>query len=544
MFIDKAQLRCPRCGAKTRPTLAVDAGYSRFIVKCIQCPTYINLFIPLPHQYAFSKDPARYTMAAGGVGTGKTEGDVMDHIKHAIITPNGASLLGAPTLPQLRATLKKQLEMTLPMDFLSRVSKVESTLTYANGHEVLYRPFDDPEKLKSLNLSSFIILEASRTKYSVFTELQRRLRNTAAVRFAFDDEGVPVYEEDAEGNIIHKVAHDWRKGNLETNPDAGWVKSDILERSGTVTLHHKDLHDEKFYFKNINPQISTHITPTKANFYLPRDFVKDQSSGMPQWYIRRNFFGSFTYAEGMIYPNFLHTLVEPFKIPRNWKRVIAVDYGIADKTHFLFGAIDNDKKICYLYDEIVINNADVKEIVSVYKPKVLAIPAGLLIGVPKMDQRSLTKRQSHDVQKTLGDLFEDEGVYFEPAQMNLDARILRTNTLINLGQLKIFSNLTHLIDEGRNYKFPERDVDKPSANANKPVDKHNHGMNAMEFLAMELPHNLEQVDFRVYNNTGKAVDFEEDLDYTPRPFSPFNEVKKDDSYNDYGNDLYDPFSDF
>ena len=527
------------------PTVAIDGANSDFILKCVQCPTYLITFIPLPHQYAFMKDPARYSMTAGGVGTGKTSGDVFEHIKHMAITPRGASLLGAPTMPQLRSTLKKELERNVPMDWVDHVSRQENTITYMNGHEVLYRPFDDPEKLKSLNLSFFVILEASRTKYSVFTELQRRLRNTAAVRYAFDDRENPILEEDSEGRMLHKILKDWRKGNLETNPDAGWVKTQILERSSSVYLHHKELHGEHYYFKNVNPAISTHIAPTKANHYLPADFIKDQSVGMPDWYVRRNFYGSFQYAEGMIYPNFMRNVVKAFRIPRNWKRIIAVDYGIADNTHVLFGALDNDNKICYIYDELVVDSMDVSDISRRYKQKVLTIPIGAFLTTPVMDQRSLTKRQSHDVQKTLGDLFQDEGLFFEPAQMNMNARILRTNTLINNGQLKIFDTCTKLIDEAREYKFPERDVDKPHIDVNKPVDKFNHGVNALEFLCMELPHNLEHIDFRMYNSKGKA--YTEDInneDPTPRPYNPLEDRREKDDYPDFGysDDLYDPFN--
>ena len=544
-YINKKKVRCPRCGAKTRPSVTIKNTESEFFVECVQCPTYINTFIPLPHQYAFLRDPSRYTLNAGGIGTGKTSADVMDHIKHMALTPNGQSLLGAPTMPQLKSTLKKDLEATLPSDFVEQIIKQDNMITYVNGHQMIYRPFDDPEKLKSLNLSYFVILEASRTKYSVFTELQRRLRNNAAVKYAYDEENDPILEEDEEGRMVQKIERDWRKGNLESNPDAGWVKSGVLERSGTVYLHHKDLHNEGYYFRSINPSISTHIAPTKANHHLPKNFINDQSQGMPEWYVRQNFYGSFAFAEGMIYPNFMRNVVTPFPIPRNWKRIISMDYGINDNTHILFGAIDPKENICYIYDELVISDADVSTIAKEYKRKVMKIPFGAFLTTPVMDQRSFSKRQSHDVEKTLGTLFMDEGLFFEPAQMNMEARIIRGNTLLNKGQLKIFNNCTELIDEGRNYKFPEKSMDKPNQDTNKPVDKFNHGMNAMEFLVMELPHNLEEINFKMYNNKGKAYsDTLTNEDPTPRPFNPLEEGEPDyDSHYSNADYLFDPFSD-
>lgn len=539
--INPEKIKCPRCGSRTGPTVAVDQQYCEFTIKCVQCPTYIQTFLPMPHQHLFLKDPARYVMTAGGVGTGKTISDVFDKIKHALITPHGTTLLGAPTMPQLRATLKKDLERNLPIDWVESISRQENKITLKNGHEFLYRPFDDPEKLRSLNLSSFVILEASRSKYSIFTELQRRLRNTAAVRYKKDEHGHDILTYNPEKKRYEKeIEADWRKGTLETNPDAGWVKTQILERSGKVTLHHPDLFHEHYHFRSPSPAYSTHIAPTKVNYTLPASFVEDQSHGMPDWYIRRNFYGSFQYAEGMIYPRFLSAVTTPFKIPKHWKRIIGMDYGISDRTHALFGAIDPINKICYIYDELVINDADIHTISNAYKQKIISIPHGAYLTTPVLDQRSMSKRQAHDVQKTLGDLFLDEGLVFDPAQMNMNARILRTNTLINLGQLKIFSNCQELIEEGRKYKFVEKDIDKPHLDTDKPQDKFNHGINALEFIVMELPHNLEQMDFKMYNNKGKALTYDIP-DPTPRPYNPLENDRRDDydSDSDYGDDLYD-----
>lgn len=537
--INKEKLRCPECGSNMHPSLNLNGGDSEFWMQCENCPTYIDTYIPMPHQAIMHEDPARYVEVAGGYGTGKTLFDVKDKEKHMLITKNGRTLFGAPTMPQLRPTLKKDFEDDFPIDFVDKVSKNENSVRLINGHELLYRSFDDPHKLRSLNLSSFVILEGSGSKHSVFTQLQNRLRNKAATIVQLDEHGDEVWDENENGEWAPVYVADWRKGTIETNPDPGWVKSEFLECSGRVYLHDKMLFEEKYNYHDINPAMSTHIAPTKVNYNLPANYIEEQSKGKPAWWVKRYFHGSFSYAEGLVYPSFADTIVPAFKIPKNWKRIIAMDYGINDNTHFVFGALDKINHIMYIYQELVISDSNIKTIATEYKKLLRAIPIGALLTTPVMDQRSMSKRQSLDL-KTLGTLFEDEGLLFDPAQMSIDARVLRLNTLIELGQLKVFNTCTGLIKEALDYRFPEKVLGKPNKDTDKPQDKFNHGINALEFLGMELPHNLELYDFTLYNKSGKPIRARldvEGLPQRPKTFDPFKDSKTNDFNIHFGGDI-------
>jgi phage terminase large subunit len=554
LIINKDKLRCPECGAPTRIAIAMDGGYSRYWMKCSKCPTYIDTYIPLPHQEAIHRDPARYILNGGGYGSGKTESSIKDRQKKGLITPGGQTLFGAPTMPQLNATLKKDFESDMPLDFIKRYSAKENTFTLINSHEYLYRSFDDPHKLRSLNLSDFVIVEGSGASYATFSQLQNRLRNRAATILERDAQGNPIFEQDEEGNWAPRIKFDWRAGTIETNPDPGWVKTQFLLSSGTVKFYYPNESFEEYRYENINPNMSTYIVPTKANYMLPPTYIKEQTIGKPNWWINRYFKGSFAYAEGLVYPEFSTAIVDPFMIPKNWKRVIAMDYGISDNTHFVFLAIDPIDRIAYVYDELIIQSGSIREITTQYRKKLREIPEGGLFRTPVMDQRSMDKRQSLDAQTKLGELFLNEGVIFDPAQMDLDSRVLRTNTLIDLGQLKIFNTCTGLIKEGLNYKFPEKDLDKPGKNTDKPEDKRNHGVNALEFAVMELPHNLATADFMAYNRGGKSLTAVQPPKQKPRytGFDPLGDNVKESSgfaiggemdgidsfYNNYGSDIY------
>ena len=138
--------------------------------------------------------------------------------------------------------------------------------------------------------------------------------------------------------------------------------------------------------------------------------------------------------------------------------------------------------------------------------------------------------------------------------MDIYSRVLRLNTLIELGQMKIFRHCTGLITELTNYRFPEKELDKPNKDTDKPQDKFNHGVNALEFATMELPHNLEQLDMAMYNRGGSRIMAEDD-EMMKKPeepeWDPFRSNKKtslrdihyggdiDGSDTDYGNNMFD-----
>jgi len=541
--LNKKKVKCPECESQMAPAIAINGGESDFWLKCTKCETYLDTYLPMQHQSIMHSDAAKYMMAAGGFGSGKTLFDSKDAQKHMLITPGGRTMFGAPIMPQLRPTLKKDFEDDFPINFVRHVSKAENSMTFINNHELIYRPFDDPHKLRSLNVSRFVILEGSGTKFGTFGQLQTRLRNTAALVYDRDEEGNVIMIQSKGGKWVPKILYDWRKGTIETNPDPGWVRDEFLLKSNRIYLHDKDTHSQHYVPEEPTMDKSTHIIPTSSNYLLPPNFIQENTDGKPKWYIHRYFRGSFEYAEGLVYPEFMATIIKPFKIPKNWKRVIAMDYGINDNTHFIFGAIDPSVNVCYFYDELVISDSNVKTISAEYKKKLKEhVPRGSLLTTPVMDQRSRSQRQSFDVKKTLGDLFEDEGLIFDPAQMDIDSRVLHMNTLIENRQLKIFSTLRGLITEGKSYRFPEKDLDKPGKNTNKPEDKNNHGMNAAEFLCMELPWDLKTMDTEAYNRLGKIVAQRYE---TPQSkdlrFDPFNNESPQDAYSFtdglYGGDL-------
>lgn len=154
--------------------------------------------------------------------TGKSRVNIEDVIKHLLLIPKARVCVAARTYPAIDSTFKKEFESIFPEKLLKSKNDQKHEYSFTNGSELLYRSFDDPNKLKSMNLTKVVIIEASDIPYSGFTMMQSRLRNTAAMIPYFDAYGNPitVWDPDKKAYCI-KYRVDARHINLETNPDSG-----------------------------------------------------------------------------------------------------------------------------------------------------------------------------------------------------------------------------------------------------------------------------------------------------------------------------------
>lgn len=477
---------CPTCGSPTQPTKNVHGADSTGWLECSRCNTYINTYVPMPHQMAVHLDDHRFILNAGAYGTGKTTTSRQEVYRHALITPHGNTLIGAKTTSQYEQTIKRELESDLPMAFVKDRSQQKAYIDLINGHRILFRPFDDPDKLRSYNLSMFVIIEASETPAEAFHQLKTRLRNQAATHT----------------DQLTDTTADWRRGIIETNPSAGWVRSDALMNAETVHTYGNTLES---YQPSLTPDvnISAHIAATDANTYLPPNFIQEITINKPLWWVNKFVHGSFMYAEGLVYPSARRCIVEAFEPPLHWPKIIAADYGLSDKFAYLMGAIDPKDGICYLYRNRATTNRNIEELSKIFFEMTEDVPVGGFYTAPILDPRSGAKRDYN--KKTLYDHFMDYGIYFQPGHVSVDARIFRLNTYLESGRMRIMDCCTELIEEIEDYKFPERTLEATARAASKPIDKNNHSINPAEWIAMALPSNPAHLVNKAYDSKGNVL---------------------------------------
>jgi hypothetical protein len=492
---------CPRCGSPLVQATSFSGTPSTFWLECSKCNTFVNTYMPLPHQEAIHKDVHKLIGNFGGYGTGKSLTDYQDLVKHILITPNADAMVAANISYQYEQTVKKELEKDIPGCFVDVYSVKNQRMVLLNGAVVQYRPLDDPNKLRSNNLSYWLVVEGSETIAESFHQLKTRLRNNAATLQAIDENGDLLWNIDANGRQIPVIAHDWRKGIVESNPDAGWVKTDMLLVSDKISQYGKanDQYDQDP--ATIDKMIASHIATTHVNTFLPNDYIAMISKNKPEWWVNRFVNSSFMYAEGLVYPNARRCIVPYFdveQVGQAWKRICAFDYGLSDNAVFLFGAVDEQAGLLYIYKEIVMNNNNVEELANAFKEAAKGIPIGGWITQPIMDPKN-NKRDYN--KKDLATHFLDYGIAFKPGHVSVDARILRLNTYIETDHLRIMDNCTYLIGEITDYKFEERTLDNSKRQV-KPVDKNNHAINPLEWICMELPSNPANLTLGVYNVQG------------------------------------------
>lgn len=496
-------IKCPRCGSELVTAMAMNGGQSKSWKRCTRCNTYVNTYVPQPHQEAVHMDAHTYVGNFGGYGTGKTTTSREELYKHIMITPNANVLICANVQSQYEQTIKREIEEDLPVAFVKDVSVQKQQIDFINGARLIFRPLDDPDKLRSLNLTMFIILEASETDDDTFVQLKTRLRNPAAAHQALDDFGCPktkVLDNGAEVPVYDRF---WCRGIVESNPGPGWIRTDLLYVADAIYKHGSAIADFDVPERMRDEAISVHVASTDVNSYLPPNFITQICKNKPMWWVARYVLSSFDYAEGLVYPYAPKCVIPWFQVKKEWKRLVACDYGLSDKFTYLAAAVDPIDGVVYIYNNKATQDKNIEDLSAQYKAFTKDIPIGGYYTQPLLDPKSGAKRDYN--KKTLYDHFADYGIMFMPGHIQLDARIYRVNTYLESGRLKIMDNCEELNDEIRDYRYPERTLTTPESVANKPIDRNNHSINPLEWICMALPSDPTKLILGAYDRFGNEI---------------------------------------
>ena len=491
---------CPECGyGIMRASEQRDDDGTPIYMSCSECDTHQLLYIPMPHQDEFHSDTHKYRMFAGGYGSGKTRTGAEEIKDHILNTPNGMTLIGAETKPQLDQTAKDMFFKIFPDFMIVEYLKQKEIVLCKNGHVVIFRPLDDEGKLRSLNLTGFWIEEASEVKYDIFVQLQTRLRNKATK---------------------------YHVGILTSNPDMGWIKQEFLLKSDKIhNAQSKYIQDPE----EINPTFATHIAPTHLNHYLPADYVATTGKGKPDWWVKRYLQGSFDHSEGSVYPHFGKMIIDSFPIPDHWERLTGTDFGLRDPTVTLAAAIDSRMGEVHIYKEHYQAEKSIKWHAEQMKEKIYnRIPTGRLrkvIGDPK------GKARSEKDMRSIFDNYAEYGIYFTPGINKIEDGIQKVYTYMDSRRLKIHDCCVKTIWEGINYKYPKQDLVSEKNASEKPVDKDNHAMDCLRYILAELPDNPDSLINQSY---GLALNVSRE---TNQEFLPH--ALRDEPVHNTSNDWYD-----
>lgn len=446
---------------------------------------------------------SKYVAYIGGIGSGKTLIGCITMLALAISYP-GDYLICRQYSPELKITTLKTFLEICPPELIEeyRVADGIVRLKAVNGKisNVIFRPLEEPDKMRSLNLSGFLIDEASQVSEAAFMLLQGRLRGPGL-----------------------------RKGMLVSNPNGhDWIYQWFVKQD----LFNKD--EIKKQFKLIR-------APSTENVHLPDGYVASIMATWSPERIKREIEGSFDAFEGMVYHEFRRDVhvIRPFVIPNDWKRVIGIDHGYRNPAAWVWGAIDYDENL-YIYREFYEREWLIEEIIKGHaksgKPGVLELMRGEKVEGAYIDPSTRNVRGAtglSDFDTYMEHLPRDFPLLLanneKTAGIDRVKSYLKVDQKTNKPRVFIFDTCSNLIEELSQYRYKEL----PHGQAGKanekeePVKVNDHAADAFRYLVMsrpEAPKNTENVWKRLkYNSLEGSIYRELKAIRNPVPKDPFED---------------------
>lgn len=426
-------------------------------------------------------------------------------------TPNGRTLITAPTLSLVKDAVIPELEKVLPKWFIDYSRQSPSPYyRLTNGHQIIVYSSSDQEKLRSLNLTAFYIEEASGVDYEIFDQLMTRLRNKAGI----------IRDKDG------KEEHYKFMGIVSSNPEEGWIKDKFL------------LHADKIYgspsidvnqyepIRQTERQRHFHafISSTRDNKFLPKEYIERISAGKNKRWIQKYIDCVLTVKDGVVYPEMALAFEEPFGIPKTWERIVGYDAGFNDPTARPIGAIDPNTGVVHIYDDYYVRGRPI----SYHAREMANAIKDLKLFVPVQADPRVRNRNDRDLQSYKDYFYSLSGVQLEEANDDILYGIEKVRDYLEAGKLKIFNTCNNIKYEMQRYSYQSFET----RNNEKPIDKDNHLMDALRYLVTALPQNPKDMN-SIYMR-----------EYHTKPFfaSPFvGDTLKKESPIEITDDIYTKF---
>lgn len=411
---------------------------------------------PLPKQevflqFALSPEGPKYVAYVGGIGSGKSLIGCVTVITWATMYP-GDYVIARQYMPELRDTTMKTFLDICPPELLKdfKVQEAKAVIRGVNGDStVLFRGLEEFNKLRSLNLSGFYIDEANQVSEDAFMLLQGRLRNQSGLR----------------------------KGIVTTNPSGhDWVYRWFFKKD------HINSDEVKKKFALIK-------APSTENKHLPEGYVESMLATWSPERIKREIEGSFDAFEGMVYPEFRRDIhvVRPFRVPKEWRRIVGIDHGYRNPTAFIWAAQDGDGDL-YVYKEYYEKERTIEENCLHVKKALKGVECGYI-------DPSTRARRPKDGRSDY-DWYNEylPGFSIVPGNNSKTAGIDRVKSLLKPDKqgkprIYIFDNCVNLLGEISKYRYaelPARSAGKLSEKE-EPMKVDDHALDALRYLVMSLP---------------------------------------------------------
>ena len=401
---------------------------------------------PQPKQREFMMAHSKYVAFGGARGGGKSWA-VREKAKRLALKWGGIKILIVrKTYSELRDNHILPLRMDLPSD-VAVYKESDKAFIFCNGSRISCSYFGNDNDALNFQGKEFDVIfleEATQFNEVVFTVMKACLRGV-------NDFPKRIY--------------------LTCNPDGigfHWVKRLFVSREYTEKENPED-----YQFIQSLVDDNQILLEKDPGYVAQLDSLDDDRR-------RRWRYGSWDVVDGQYFTEFRQDLhvCEPFPIPEEWRRYIAIDYGL-DMLAAYWIAVDNNRR-CYVYKEFCSPDlpsrsaADAINGHTLKDEKIYAV-----LAPPDLWNRS------QETGKSKALLFDEAGLSLTKSNNDREAGWLAIKELLAVrdeegSRLKIFSNCEKLIKH-----LPElqRDPKRPSDTMNEPHEI-THSPDALRYFAI------------------------------------------------------------
>ena len=402
-------------------------------------------------QEKFIKSDAFETLFGGAAGGGKSYGQLVDALLYALKYPKSKQIIFRSTFADLEKSLIRVSLDIYPLS-IADYNSSKHTWKFNNGSIIDFGYIQYEKDVYQYQSAEYDVIrfdELTHFTEFMYTYMISRCR------------GANTYP---------------KRIKSSTNPGGvghTWVKERFIDIGEPNVIHNCKLETGEEVTRIFIPSL---VTDNKFMLEYDPDYIK-RLDALPEKERKALKYGDWDIYDGMFFPEFKRSIhvIEPFKIPNNWNRYIAMDYGL-DMFAVLFIAIDTKGK-AYVYNEIHKPNLIVSDAVQTLKSYMRQDKYKYIYAPPDLWNRN------RDTGKSTAELFWEGGIDLTKASNNRIAgwlnvkewlrikkvRYEQTGELYEDSDLKIFSNCLNLIKYLPQLQHDEKEPNDVATEPHEPT---------------------------------------------------------------------------
>ncbi len=449
-----------------------------------------------PKQKLFCKATNKYICYGGARGGGKSH---VSRIKMSLLAlnyPGIQILLLRRTLQELRENhvlqLQKLLKTNIPDKRIATYKESTKEFLFPNGSRIKLGYCDNENDVLQYQGQAYEVIvleEATHFTEFQFQTLTESNRMSGNMKVKFNPR---MYFTCNPGGVGHT-----------------WVKRLFIDKDYKETENPEDyifipslVFENKYLMENDPAYVRT-----------LENLPEDRKQAM--------LYGNWDVFDGQFFPEFRRSLhvIDPFELPKNWNRYIALDYGL-DMFAVLFIALDT-KGHAYVYNEIHKSNLIVSEARQVLKSIMRHYNYIHKYAPPDLWNRN------RDTGKSTAEMFREGGIDLTKASNNRVAGWLAVKEWLKIyktrneqtgepyedSNLKIFSNCVNLIKYLPQLQHDEKNPNDVTTEPHEPT----HITDALRYFCVSRT-----------SRTHEIIDKEKTFNF---------DVEKNTHYVDYGEEI-------